>query len=148
MEDFALTIEGVKGEHRPTLDRLCEWAALLGRERLATFGTYHGTSGRLSLLPRLPADGVGLVTVFYDNSGAYLSLWRSVFERRAPKSLERLEKLIAPTPVGKGNSVRSISDDVLDELTSSYREAAAGGVTGWVADTAGEPFRLDTSKLA
>jgi hypothetical protein len=50
-------------------------------------------------------------------------MWRSVFERRAPKSIERVESLIAPIPLGKGNSITDVSDDLLAALYDAYVEA-------------------------
>jgi hypothetical protein len=68
-------------------------------------------------------DDAGLVTVWNDG-GCYVSLWRSVFERRAPGSIERVEAVIAPNRVGNGNSIRDIADAFLDALAAAYREAA------------------------
>jgi hypothetical protein len=46
-----------------------------------------------------------------------------VFERRAPTSIERVESLIAPTPLGKGNTIYDVSDDLLAALYEAYVEA-------------------------
>jgi hypothetical protein len=53
-----------------------------------------------------------------------VSFWRSVFERRAPNSIESVEKIIAPTPLGAGTSVKQVSEELLDALETAYREAA------------------------
>ena len=107
------------------LRRLSDWAISLEREGLVRLSTYHSTSGALTLLPRLPAEGVGLITIWNDKNSAYLQFWRSVFERRAPKSLERVEQLVK---VGQGNTIRTASDELLQALTDAYREA--GGREG------------------
>jgi hypothetical protein len=121
-EDFAAAIDKSPEPHRPALRKLCDWAISLEREGLVKLATFHGTSGRLTLLPRLHGDEVGLVTIWNDN-GAYLSFWRTVFERRAPRSIERVERLIAPLQIGTGNTVRAFDDELLAALTDAYREA-------------------------
>ena len=107
------------------LDGPLAWARELEREGLATLGTYHGTSDRWTLMPRFQPDNVGLVTIYNDRT-AYLTLYRSVFERRAPASLPRVEALIAPDRVGRGTVTRKLTEEVLAALTDAYREAAAG----------------------
>jgi (p)ppGpp synthase/HD superfamily hydrolase len=47
-----------------------------------------------------------------------------VFERAAPKALERVNRLIHSREVGQGNTTREINDQLLDELAAAYREAA------------------------
>lgn len=126
-EEFAAALEGAPADQQPALQRLYDWALALKRQGLAKLGTYHGKSNRLTLLPRLPTDDVGLVTIWNDH-GAYLSLWRSVLERRAPKSLARVEELLAPTKVGQGNTIRTVDDALLEALTQAYREAAGGAM--------------------
>jgi hypothetical protein len=80
------------------------------------------------LLPYLLNDDAGLVTVWNDN-GFFVSLWRSVFERRAPNSIEKIEELIAPTKIGTGNTLRNVNEELLAALTAAYREAAGSGTT-------------------
>jgi len=70
-------------------------------------------------------DDAGLITIWNDSVFA-ISLWRSVFERRAPASIERVEMVIAPTLVGNGNTIGVITDELLDALSGAYREAARG----------------------
>lgn len=89
--------------------------------------TYHGLTGRLTLLVRLLEQGVGFVTIYNDTptgGRVYLTPFRSVFERLAPRALERVEALI---PVGKGNSIYQLDDQLLEALTDAYREAACAG---------------------
>jgi hypothetical protein len=42
----------------------------------------------------------------WNEGGAYLQFWRSVFERRAPKSLPLVERIIAPLKIGQGNTTK------------------------------------------
>jgi hypothetical protein len=46
-----------------------------------------------------------------------------VFERRAPESIELIESLITPTPLGQGNTINTVSDDLLAALHQAYIEA-------------------------
>lgn len=126
--DFAAAIEQSTQEHRPGLKRLCEWAVSLESEGLVHLSTYHGVAQRWTLLPRLPSEKAGLVTI-WNEGGASLQFWRSVFERRAPESLPRVER-VAPVRVGQGNSTREVSDELLGALTEAYREAASGKIGG------------------
>ena len=71
---------------------------------------------------QLVVGGAGLVTIWNDG-GASLQFWRSVFEKRAPDFIERIEDL-AGTQVGRGNTARNISEDLLSALTEAYAEAA------------------------
>jgi hypothetical protein len=118
--DFAEAIDVAPEAHQRDLRRLHDWAISLEREGLARLFTYHGKN-RLTLLPYLIGDEAGLVTIWNDN-GAYLSVWRSVFQRRAPESIGEVELAIG-TQIGTGNSVRLLSDEVLATLTAAYREA-------------------------
>lgn len=68
-------------------------------------------------------DGAGLVIIWNDN-GAYISVWRSVFERHAPVSIKKIESIVAPQQIGQGNYVRPLSGDLLRALTDAYRKAA------------------------
>jgi hypothetical protein len=65
-----------------------------------------------------------------NDNGAYVSLWRSVFERRAPESITAVEAAIS-TRIGAGNPVRSLSDEAFQALEAAYRVAAKspGAVT-------------------
>lgn len=127
VDDFVASIASAPELHRANLRRLTEWAISLEKAGLVRLKTYHGKSGRLTLLPRLLAENVGLVTIWNDN-GAYLSFWRSVFERLAPNSIAPIEALIAPAHIGQGNYSPVIPDELLQALTRAYEEAAAGRV--------------------
>ena len=76
------------------MQRLCNWAVALEKENLVKLSTFHGKAGNLTLLPRLRADNVGLVTIYNNNGAGYLQFWRSVIERRAPRSLARVDPIV------------------------------------------------------
>jgi hypothetical protein len=119
-DDFIESIDAAPEDQRSDLRRLADWAGGLEAEGLVRLKTYHGR-GRLTLLPRLVGEDVGLATIWNDN-GAYLSLWRSVFERRAPSSIAPVESLIGDS-LGTGKTVRGCSDELLEALTLACREA-------------------------
>lgn len=110
------------GEDRDTFEKLIVWA-----EQIAELPDVHlvSTIGetRVTLNPTLSTEGVGLVTISaYDNNQKPVIYGnRSVFERRAPKSLADVEQS-TPDKIGQGTWI-PISDDILDALTAAYREA-------------------------
>ncbi len=120
-DDFLAGIARAPEDQRVELRRLCDWAISLERERLVRLLTGHG-KGRMTLLPRLYSDDAGLVTIYNDNGG-YITVWRTVFERRAPDSIPAVEKAIGAR-IGTGNTIRSPSDEALQALTQAYRTAA------------------------
>jgi len=125
-EDFIASIEGAPEQSKKLLRRLCNWAVTLEQAGLAKPGTYHGKKNSMTLLPRLAVDNAGLVSIYNNNGSAYLQFWRSVFERRAPKSLASIEQSF--TPIKQGNTVHEVSDELLNALTAAYREAAGGAI--------------------
>jgi hypothetical protein len=129
-DDFRAWIEHAPEEHSALLTRVCDWAESLEAEGLVDLSTYHGTHGSMLLLPRLKLSGTGLVTIVGGSGGASIKFWRSLFERRAPGSVEIVERLIAPRALGQGTTTREITEDLLDALTSAYRTAASAVVGG------------------
>jgi hypothetical protein len=123
-EPFLAALQREPADRQPSLRRLYDWAVSLQDQGLARLFTYFGKRGEITLLPRLQPDNAGLVTIWNWNGTGFLSVWRSVFERRAPESIVAVERLIAPVPLGKGNSVNHISDELLDALSQAYRTAA------------------------
>ncbi len=120
-EDFVASIEQAPEQHRTALRQLAAWATALEQQGLAHLSTYHGVSGRLTLLPRLLVGNVGLVTIYNDN-GAYLQFWRTVFEKRAPGSIDRVERMLGKS-IGQGNTTGAITDELLSALTAAYQQA-------------------------
>lgn len=111
-------------EQRPALVQLTDWARSLETQGLVKLWTYHG-KGRLTLLPYIATDDAGLVTI-WNHGGASLSFHRSVFERRAPASLPKIEAIVAPKKVGRGTNTANITVELLEALSDAYREAASG----------------------
>ena len=122
VDDFAAGLDAAPASVRTLLRKLCDWAVALEQARLVKLYTYHGKAGILTLLPRLQTDDAGLVSIYNNNGSAYIQFWRSVFERRAPSALARIEASIMP--IKQGNTTREVSDALLEALTEAYREAA------------------------
>jgi hypothetical protein len=133
--DFVEAIDTSPEEYRDDLRRLSDWAIALEQQGIARLFTYHGKE-MINLLPWLLDEKAGLVTIYNNRT---LSVWRTVFERRAPKSISRVETAIG-TRIGSGNSVRVFDDEVLSALTEAYREAAEGSTRSvLVADESTTP---------
>ena len=118
---FRASIEGTTGGNRTIFDELIAWAEKLALVPNVRLFSYSGIE-RYTLLPRIMPDNAGLVTIWNDNQQPYISVWRSVFKRLAPNSIESVEQVIAPIKIGNGNTVRNITSQVLDALTAAYQE--------------------------
>jgi hypothetical protein len=90
-------------------------------------------------------------SVYNERGLPSLQFWRSVFERRAPESLPRVEQA-APVQVGQGNTTYEADDLLLEALTDAYMEAASGKISGkFEADPGARgiaPWQMCTSTLA
>lgn len=120
-DDFIRFIDQAPTEHRAGLHALAEWALSLEQDGLAKLFTYNGR-GRKTLLPYIPNEEAGLVTLWNDN-GPSVQFWRSVFMRRSPQAMEIVEELIAPGKLGQGTTTREISTELLNALREAYVEA-------------------------
>jgi hypothetical protein len=122
---FLDTIAQSADEHRAGLRQLYEWASHLESEGLVRLQTYFGKRGEVTLLPRLQPELAGLVTVWnWPGQGAFLTVYRSVFDRRASEFIEPVERLIAPIKLGQGNTVNVVTPDLLNVLTAAYRSVS------------------------
>jgi hypothetical protein len=127
-DDFLAVIPAVPKDQQVFLRRLAEWAVALEARGLARLATHQGKTGITTLVPRL-SDGPGLLTVYKDTRSSYLELSRSVFERRAPRSLAAVEAAIGDLGVPRGSTVREVSEELLAALTAAYEEAATEQLT-------------------
>jgi hypothetical protein len=118
------SIDQAPSENQAVLQRLADWAVNLHDRGLARLYTLDGKSGWQTLNIRLLNEDVSLATAGTDGAKAYLQLWGSVFQRVAPKSMQIIEDMIAPTALRQGTGVK-ITDELLAALTNAYREAAA-----------------------
>ena len=98
---------------------------LRAAERLIRVHSVEGKNGdRFTLLPYLADEDRGMATGWNDSGRAYLTLWRSVIEKRAPGALSRIEEAVMPGEVGQGFAA-DITGDLLEALTAAYRERAS-----------------------
>ena len=123
-EEFEADIAKASPEAQPLLRRLYKWARDLEAEGVLRLLAYRGSTGRTNLLPYLLSDDAGLITVWNENTFS-ISLWRSVFERRAPQAISQIEAIIAPAKIGQGTTVKAASEDLLEALADAYRSAAS-----------------------
>lgn len=124
-EEFIRSIDQAPPAEQPRLRRLLQWAQSLETEGLARLLTSVGKT-RWVLNPILPDEGGGLVSIWNDKK-ASMGAWRMVIERRAPRSLARIEAASLPVPLGHGRVVYDPSDELLEALRAAYREAAGMG---------------------
>ncbi|MYC84089.1 MAG: hypothetical protein F4X18_01035 [Acidimicrobiia bacterium] len=123
---FEQSIDQAPPESHETLDSLLRWARSLEANGWVRLTTSEGKGAkRFTLRPLLVAENVGLVTIWNDG-GAYLQFWRSVFDKKAPPFIDRIERL-AGSRVGQGNTTRNVSEDLLTALTEAYEHAARRG---------------------
>jgi hypothetical protein len=102
---------------------LLAWALQIEREGLTRLATWHGKQSKNILLWLLGEDA-GMATVHLEKGTTYVQLWRSVLERNAPRSLEALDRAMAPSPIGQGSALRPLNEDALSLVADAYREAA------------------------
>jgi hypothetical protein len=105
------------------LARLADWAGAMEQDGLVRLFTYRGSS-TTTLLPYLLADDAGLVAIACGRGSDYMQFWRSVFERRAPRSIPAVEAALG-TELKQGNSTREFAGPLLEALTLAYRETAS-----------------------
>ena len=127
VDAFRASIEDAAGEARKTFDELIaraeEWASL-PNVRVRSYASIR--PGEYTLLPKIMPDNAGLVTIWNDNLQPSIAFWRSVFERRAPKSLEAVERVMGPLKIGKWKSTKDITPELIDAITKAYEEANDG----------------------
>ena len=125
LDVFRVSIADTNGETRKLFDQLIAWAEKLSALPNVRLYTFTGIEAkRITLLPRIMPDNAGLVTIWNDEQRPCISVWRSVFDRLAPDSVEAVEQAIAPTNFGQGNSVHEFTPEVFKVLTAAYEEAA------------------------
>lgn len=61
--------------------------------------------------------------MIWNDGGAYLRSWRSVFKKKAPHFIDRIEELPG-IRVGRANTTPNISEELLGTLTEAYEHAA------------------------
>lgn len=120
---FEEAVDRAPEADRLELRRLLAWARALEAERLAVLRTVFGEE-REVLTIWVRGEKAGLVSI-WNEAGAFLSLWRSVFVRLAWDKIAKVESLTGQ-PIGQGSSVRDAPDPLLEVLTAAYRDAVKG----------------------
>jgi hypothetical protein len=120
-EVFEQAVQRATGDTRVDLERLLTWAKDLEARKLAVLKSALG-EGREILLVWLPGERSGLVSIWNDG-GAYVSLWRSVFVRQAWEEIEPIERLLGQ-PMGQGSTARAPSQELLDLIGRAYERAS------------------------
>ncbi len=125
--DYGALTEGVEPfvdgmAQRPVTEQaqiraLVDWAEGLRSRGWITLHSYRGKT-MTTLLPRLQPENVGLVTIAPAAKPVWL--FQSVFLRRAPVALRRVEEIVGP--IGQGTAA-AYSDALRDALTQAYAEA-------------------------
>ena len=102
---FRESLTDLPDERKTALSQLADWADGLMEERLCRVNTYRGTSGRFTLLMRLPDDDAGFSVLWNDSQSPneFMTLNRTVIERRAPQVLPRIESNALPTRSGEAH---------------------------------------------
>jgi hypothetical protein len=122
---FERSIQSAEQPERDRLTRLLRWARQVEAEGLAELSSFKGLLERWILLPRLRPDNAGLVTL-WNEGGAAIQYWRSVFDRRAPEFISKVEAKLG-RPIGQGTTTRDFDDELLALLLEAYRVAAKAG---------------------
>ena len=131
---FEASVASAPAPEQPRLRQLVEWARALEQQGLVTLQSYRGLADRWVLLPRLIAEGAGLVSI-WNERGPALQLWRSMFERHALRLIPSVEAAIGG-PIKQGGNAKIWDAATLDLLTEAYREAANAPTRARPATTA------------
>ena len=117
------SIEGTEDETRAFFDQLIMLAEELGALPNVRLFSRTGKE-QYSLIPKIIPGNVSLITIWNYKEQPSISVWRSVFEWIAPNSIESVERAIAPTKLGQGNTVYDITPKALERVKAEYREAS------------------------
>ena len=121
---FRASIADTTGETREMFDELIKTAEEWGALPNVSLSTYMGVKGEnYTLLPRIMPDNAGLVTIWNYRQRPSITVWRKVFERHAPEALESVERVVEPDRIRQGNTLKSITPEILEALTQAYQEA-------------------------
>jgi hypothetical protein len=147
-DQFVEAVQRTEGTTREALGQLVAWAEGLEERQLATLKSVLGDDRQI-LLVWLPGEKAGLVSIWNDN-GASISLWRSVFARHAWEQIEPIE-LLTGKPMGQGSTIANPTPELLALLTASYEQANASspewdGRTYYVSFGEGEHRSWDDAR--
>ena len=124
VEPFRELIAATPEPYSTTLAMMADWvedlvATLPGVKAETSVGAWNA-----SVRPLLRRDNAGLVTLWRSEGGKpSASLWRTVFQRRAPDFIEPVERL-TKQPMGQGTVTEAVTAELLAVLGDAYRAAA------------------------
>ena len=121
---FRASIVGATDEDRAKFEELIAWAEQIAELPNVRLSSFAGVS-RYTLLPRIMPDNAGLITIWNEKQQPFIQVWRSVFKRHAPNSIELVEEVITPPKIGQGNTIQEITPQVIDVFTKAYKEASS-----------------------
>lgn len=125
VDAFRARISSIPSEYRAVADSLAAWGERIMAAGLAEVQTYQGKGDEVVLLPRLLPERAGLVSLYLRSDGRpVLQWWRSVFERRAPQSMDAVAAA-GGGEIGQGSMAATINDELLGALFTAYTEAAS-----------------------
>lgn len=120
IEPFRRVIHDAPAQYQPRLIMLADWFEEVAATSRVSPQTFFGVSGDVIALPRLSDQKAGLVSISnYANGAPGIRFWRSVFERRAPDFIDRVEALIGKR-IGAGNQSKDITPELLGVLREAY----------------------------
>lgn len=129
-DGFRERVKSAPANYLMVLEKLATWAERIAAAGLAEVSTYYGKRAEVVLLPRLLPERVGLVSLYcYADGKPAVQFWRSVFERKAPRSIAAVVEAAGITEIGQGTTAPVISDRLLDALYDAYLEAAGRAAT-------------------
>ena len=119
---FRGAIEAANPNSKEMLEQLYGWALSLESNNLAWLSTRSGSYNNV-LRVTLPGSNSGLVNILKNKLGwGYLKFNGNLLDSRAPRSKERIEKIIDIT-IGQNSTLWELKEGFLEALTDAYREA-------------------------
>ncbi|HEY6790057.1 MAG TPA: hypothetical protein VI365_22385 [Trebonia sp.] len=122
-EGFRWAIAQLPAGRQAAATRLADWAVIMEKEEIVRLEWVRRQMLGVLQKLRLDWDRNCLAIFTCDTESVYLQLWRSMFEKHAPGSIEKVEAILG-TPIGQGTKYRDIPEELLDALADAYREAA------------------------
>ena len=122
-EVFLRSIETAEESQKERLMNLHQLAVSLEERGLASLETSSGSYNTVLRIRFPDSYNGGLINVFKNQSGwGYLKFNGPTFDRRAPKTKQRIEDIIG-YEIGRNTSLWELPNGFLEALTDAYREA-------------------------
>jgi len=126
-EGFRWAIGKLPAGKQAAATRLADWAVAMEKEGVVRLEWVRrrgpGVLQKLTLPLDNPRDRNCLAIFTCDTESVYLQLWRSMFKKYAPGTIERVQAILGAR-IGQGTRYDDISEELLDALADAYSEAA------------------------